>query len=115
MTLAAGSLAAVGCDRAPDHTLNQPVVVHPPSPPREINVPATPPPTAPDAGVAAERPSAPPMGMSVNNPPTAPRAVVADAGVAPVRVAPGLEGIQMPQPTSNPPGPVILRLPPGNG
>ncbi|MEZ4392252.1 MAG: hypothetical protein R3A48_14260 [Polyangiales bacterium] len=107
VTLAAGSLAAVGCDRTPDHTLNRPVTVHPPAPPR-----APAPPVTADSGAI---PYEPEEGHSVNEPPAPPRPVVVDSGIAPVRVTPGLEGIQMPRHTSNPPAPVMPRLPPGNG
>lgn len=108
ITVAAGSLAgAAGCDRTPEHTINTPAVVHPTG----TNPPPTPP-LALDAGAAPVARTIP-VGVSPNTPATPPHLRARDAGAAPVIRTP--ERRPLPEPTSNPPAPVMPRMPPGNG
>lgn len=105
VTVTAGSLAAVGCERAPEHTINRPATVHTP-------------PTAPSTPPEGEPPVAvPPVQTAPATPPgptNAPMRVTVDAGVAP-RVIEPPERRPLPIPTANPPPPVMPRMPPGNG
>lgn len=105
VTVAASGLAAMGCDHTPEHTINRPVVVHPPAP--DTTQPPTPPPTPFGPGEGAER-----LG-TVNTPFRPP---TADAGAPPRPVVrPPPENVPLPIPTANPPPPVMPRMPPGNG
>lgn len=104
VTVAAGGLAAAGCDHTPEHTINRPAIVHPP-PHETVNRPPDPPVAVPpDVGAA-------PMG-TINTPfrPPPPDA----AAPAPVVRPPPLNH-PLPIPTANPPPPVMPRMPPGNG
>lgn len=103
VTVAASGLAAMGCDHTPEHTINRPVVVHPPAP-EPVQAPtASPTPRGPGEGDAR-------IG-TVNTPFRPP---TADAG-APPPVRPPPENVPLPIPTANPPAPVMPRMPPGNG
>lgn len=103
VTVAASGLAAVGCDHTPEHTINRPMVLHPPVQ-ETANRPPDPPAAAPpDAGAL-------PMG-TVNTPFRPPPDAAAPAPV----VRPPPPNVPLPLPTANPPPPVMPRMPPGNG
>ena len=103
VTVAAGTLASVGCERTPEHTINRPPTVHVPP---TINTPAVH--TPPDVPHAID-PATPP------GPTNAPMRVISDAGIAPSRPLEPEPAIPLPIPTANPPAPVRPRMPPGNG